>query len=57
MWNNELCVEDSNHRCGFTLSNEWKFVADHYFTSREEAEKFVKELQKSIEKVWPVNGY
>ncbi len=54
---NELTVDDSDHRCGFIIKSEWRFVTDHYFKSREEAEKFVKELQKSIEKVWTVDGY
>lgn len=56
-WCNELLVEDSDYRCGFVVKNEWKFVTDHYFTDRKEAEKFISELQKSIEKVWPVDGY
>jgi len=57
MLSNEIVVDESEHRCGFVLLNEWRFVADHYFMDRESAEKFVKELQKQMEKVWPIDGY
>lgn len=53
----EIVVDDTDHRSGFTLMNNWRFVADHYFNSREEAEKFIAAIQKSIEKVWPIDGY
>lgn len=57
MANREILVEQSDHRCGFTIMEAWKYHADYYFASREDTEEFIKELQKSIERTWPVDSY
>lgn len=53
----EVMINDSAYRCGFVVYENWQYKGEHYFLSRSEAEKFIKELQTSLEEVWPIDGY
>lgn len=61
--NRIIHVYTTPHKCGFDIyrkpyaDDRYDWESDYYFLSREDAEEFIKELQKSVERVWPCDGY